>query len=284
MAISDIEKIYQNMFESQRQNLKNKTDQELLGLTSQENQVNNEYQTLVNELANRRKQAQGEYQTQQNQAAVGNARNVAGIRDWMAKNNLLQSGENVDAILRANTDYGNEQGRIKGAESQYYTGLDMQRGTADREKANRLSDIMGKRNLINNSFNDQVMALQKEMEAQKARELLQYKQQQEAIARQQAAARATRTSGGSRSSTSNTKDGIRSQFAQLMQDPNANVYQWLEGNRNALINVLGETEYNQMRAMFNNYTNAKGKQAAMQADINYANSGAPTKRPTIVAY
>lgn len=222
MAIADIENLYKKMYESQRQGLKQKTDSELMGLQNQEGQVNNEYQSLFNELGNRRNQAAGEYQTQQNQAAVTNSRNVAGIRDWMAKNNLLQSGENVDAILRANTDYGNERGRIKGAENQYYTQLDTQKANAEREKALKISDIMNRRNLINSSFQEQDQALSAGIEAQKIRDILAYQEQerqrqwQEEQARKQyerqlAASRAKASSTPKKMSTAD-KDVMKQQY------------------------------------------------------------------------
>lgn len=286
MSIQDIQAIYDKVYSSKYNDLVKNKQNSLNGLSTQETGVNNQYQALFNDLGNRRKQAAGEYQTQQNQAAVSNARNVAGIRDWMAKNNLLQSGENVDAILRSNTDYGNEKGRIKNAESQYYTQLDTQRANSEREKAQKISDILAKRNQIENSFIGDVQAAKDQLEAQKLRDILALRDQEKQRQLASARARSSYSKGDSLGSryTASDKEGVRNQFAQMMQDPNANVYQWLTQNKGALVNVLGETEYNRMRGLYNNVNAANARISAKTAALNYAAAGAPTRTPTIIAY
>lgn len=95
----------------------------------------------------------------------------------MAKNNLLQSGESVDALLRNNTDYSNSMGSIAGNEAKYR------------------NELANSRNKINTEFDGDVAAAKAEIEAQKIKAILDYEQQQAQLAA--ARSSASRKSGSS---------------------------------------------------------------------------------------
>lgn len=155
MSVEQIQKMYDNMYSSKYNDLvKSKTS--ALSELDKQSAENNE-----------------NFYNQRNQAAYENANSKRSIRDYMAKNNLLQSGESVDALLRNSTDYSNSMGTINSNET----------------KAK--NEILNNRNKINSEFDGNVAAAKAEIEAQKIQAILEWQQQQAQLElqRQQLAAR-----------------------------------------------------------------------------------------------
>lgn len=165
MSVEQIQKMYDNMYSTKYNDLvKNKTS--ALSELDKQSAENNE-----------------NFYNQRNQAAYENANSKRSIRDYMAKNNLLQSGESVDALLRNSTDYSNSMGTINSNET----------------KAK--NEILNNRNKINSEFDGNVAAAKAEIEAQKIKAILDYEQQQAQLA---AARRASGSGRSGRSGRSGT--------------------------------------------------------------------------------
>ena len=62
------------------------------------------------ELNQQKADGEVEYYNEKNKSSLANQKNTQAIRDYMARNNLLNSGENADAILRNRADYANDIG------------------------------------------------------------------------------------------------------------------------------------------------------------------------------
>lgn len=208
MSVEQIQKMYDNMYSTKYNDLvKNKTS--ALSELDKQSAENNE-----------------NFYNQRNQAAYENANSKRSIRDYMAKNNLLQSGESVDALLRNSTDYSNSMGTINSNET----------------KAK--NEILNNRNKINSEFDGNVAAAKAEIEAQKIQAILEWQQQQAELElqRQQIAASRARSysSGGSSSSSSGysapgkesallevdeaLKAGRYDKVYNLMNDPQSRAY------------------------------------------------------------
>lgn len=175
MSVEQIQKMYDNMYSSKYNDLvKNKTS--ALSELDKQNAENNE-----------------NFYNQRNQAAYENANSKRSIRDYMAKNNLLQSGESVDALLRNNTDYSNSMGTINSNET----------------KAK--NEILNNRNKINSEFDGNVAAAKAEIEAQKIQAILEWQQQQAQLElqRQQLAARNASSLRRANSSSSYSDSQLR---------------------------------------------------------------------------
>ena len=57
----------------------------------------------------------------------------------MAKNNLLQSGENVDALLRSNSDLSNNVGTINDNQRTYHNTLNTKKTTLNNDYLSNLA-------------------------------------------------------------------------------------------------------------------------------------------------
>lgn len=161
MSVQEIQKMYDNLYSSRYNDLVKTKNNSLADLDKQEaeNKEN--------------------FYNQRNQTAVSNASSKRSIRDYMAKNNLLQSGESVDALLRNNTDYANSMGAINSNEAKFK------------------NDIINSRNKINSEFEGNNNALKGEIEAQKIKDILAYQEKQAELAAQAAARSYSAGSGGS---------------------------------------------------------------------------------------
>lgn len=293
-----IEDMYNKLKQAKKTSLENDTQQKLAGLDSQQQALANQYQELQNTLNARKQATQGQYQTlytgldnqlnqgkdqyyqDRNSAALNNAQNTQKIRDYMARNNLMSSGENVDAMLRGNTDYNNNLGNIYSNEQQFtrgigdkrnqysleeqnaYNDINNQLGAADREKAQKIADILNQRNLLNTSMLSELQAYQDQLDAQKVKDVADYNERlrQEAAARAQQAA-AARASAAKASASSATKSAA----AQKQKDTDAvwnELYanidqrsgeQFLQQNRSAIISNLGSKVYKDMLDYVQNY-------------------------------
>ena len=192
MSVEQIQKMYDNMYSSKYNDLIKAKNESLSDLDKQE------------------AENKDNFYNQRNQAAVDNASNRRQVRDWMAKNNLLQSGESVDALLRGNTDYSNSMGSIASNEAKYK------------------NELANSRNKINNEFNGNVAAAKAEIEAQKIQSILEYQQQQEQLELQKqqlAASRAASSRSSSSSSKytkSQAKEDLRYEYAYALRSGDYN--------------------------------------------------------------
>jgi hypothetical protein len=133
----------------------------------------------LNELNQQKADGEVEYYNEKNKSSLANQKNTQAIRDYMARNNLLNSGENADAILRNRTDYANDIGRIN----------------SDHRNFN--NNIERQKTKLNSDYNYDIATAKSDYEAQKQKALMDYKLQQ-----QQLAAAYSRSSGGSSGSGS----------------------------------------------------------------------------------
>ena len=133
----------------------------------------------LNELNQQKADGEVEYYNEKNKSSLANQKNTQAIRDYMARNNLLNSGENADAILRNRTDYANDIGRINSDQRQFNNNIERQKSK------------------LNSDYNYDIATAKSDYEAQKQKALMDYKLQQ-----QQLAAAYSRSSGGSSGSGS----------------------------------------------------------------------------------
>ena len=222
MAIDKIKQMYTDLYNSRYGDLEREKSEGYQSATNQENQVKNnyaealkkyeqnkletqnKYKTLNTNLDNQQKEAKNTYYNQRNQAAVNNAKTTARTRDWLAANNLLQSGENVDAMLRANTDFNNTLGTIYTNEqatnrsindtrNQYaldeqaaYNSINNSIGAAEREQAQKLNEILAYRKSLDDNFGSKLNSLKSEISANAIKDINAYNEQlrQEAYQKQ----------------------------------------------------------------------------------------------------
>ena len=117
------EKQYENAFNSTKQQIDmNRTN------------TANRYKEMYNQLQNRYSEGKKRYYNERDTASVDNAKNTQAIRDYMAKNNLLQSGESVDALLRNNTDFSNNMGSIRDNENTFIRNINDTRSGYQRDE------------------------------------------------------------------------------------------------------------------------------------------------------
>ena len=131
------------------------------------------------ELNQQKADGEVEYYNDKNKSSLANHKNTQAIRDYMARNNLLNSGENADAILRNRTDYANDIGRINSDHRNFNNNIERQKSK------------------LNSDYNYDIATAKSDYEAQKQKALMDYKLQQ-----QQLAAAYSRSSGGSSGSGS----------------------------------------------------------------------------------
>lgn len=118
----------------------------------------------LNELNQQKADGEVEYYNEKNKSSLANAKSTQAIRDYMARNNLLNSGENADAILRNRTDYANDIGRINSDHRQFNNNI-------EREKSK-----------LNSDYNYDIATAKSDYEAQKQKALLDYQMQQQQLA------------------------------------------------------------------------------------------------------
>lgn len=221
--LKSLEDTYSKLYKTKEQEALRKKQQGLTDLEAQQNALINQYQELQNALNARKQATQRQYQglytdldnqlnqgkeqyyQDRNNASVNNVQRVQQIRDYMARNNLMSSGENVDATLRANTDYNNSLGNIYGAEQQFtrgindkrneyslaeqnaYTDIDNQLSAADREKAQKLAALSSQRNLLDTNYLSELQSYKDQLDADRVQKIAEYneKLRQEELQKQQ---------------------------------------------------------------------------------------------------
>lgn len=193
--------MYEQYYQSKLNEIKKKKDQGLADLATEEQGVNNTYTDLYNQLQSKQDEGKQTYYGQKNQAAVSNAQNVQQIRDWMARNNLLQSGESADQLMRSNTDFSNNLGNINTNETNFNRDIINQRGAANREQAQKIADILNRRRLTEDAYTGDEAALRSEVEYQK---LSDQRAAQEAAASRAASAARSRASSAASAAKAST--------------------------------------------------------------------------------
>lgn len=217
-----IKQMYDELYKSKYDQLLKEKENKLNGLDSQGKQIDNtftntkseierqredvtnRYNQKYSELENDAAKGKEKYYGDRNNAAYSHAKNTQSTRDYMAKQNLLQSGESVDAMLRGNTDFSNTLGEIYGAEqnfnkgiadtrskytteqNSYYGQLDNSLNSALSERDRLLAALESERNTINSGFDGSLGALQSEIKNQAMKDIMAYEEQlrQEAYQKQ----------------------------------------------------------------------------------------------------
>lgn len=208
-----IQQMYDELYKSKYDQLVKDKENKLNGLNTQSTQINNNYTNTKSELDRQRQDitdrynkkyselddnlAEGKqkYYGDRNNAAYNHAKNTQATRDYMARQNLLQSGESVDALLRNNTDFSNNLGNIYSAEQKfnkgiadtrnqfqseqnsYYGQLDNSLNKALAEKDRLLASLESERASINSGFDGSVSALQSEIKSQAMKDIMAYEEQ-----------------------------------------------------------------------------------------------------------
>ena len=151
MGIEDIKKMYDAMENSKIQDFEKAKNKSLADLQAREEQNKNTFYK------------------QRDDVAYNSAKNTQQIRDYMAKNNLMQSGESVDALLRNNTDYSNRMGNV------------------DANEVTFRNDIARERNLVDRNYENDTNALRSQIEMERIKAINDYNERlrQEQLAAQQ---------------------------------------------------------------------------------------------------
>lgn len=143
MSIEQINSMYDNLYSSQYNDYAKKKTESLSQLDTQFNQ------------------GKQKFYEQRDTTAYDNARQVQKTRDYMAKNNLMGSGESVDAQLRASTDYSNSMGGIQRSENDFNKTID----------DNRFK--------VNQNFDGDVNALRGQVDSERAKAIMDFRRQEE---------------------------------------------------------------------------------------------------------
>lgn len=256
MSESQIEAMYKALYDSrakeyeiakrkQLESLDNELKSYTNAYNSTKNQIElnkkntaNKYQEMYKDLDNQAQEGKNRYYKDRNNASVDHSKNTQAIRDYMAKHNLLQSGESVDALLRNNTDFSNNMGSIRDNENTFNKNITDTRNSYlrdetsayanyDKSLADALAEydlnrgrIVQNRTSAENDYLDKLEALKKEVEANKLKDLMAY--QQSLIAA--ASSRSSGSGGGGRSysssGSSSSNDEVSSAMRALMNDFN----------------------------------------------------------------
>ena len=201
----------------------------------------------LNELNQQKADGETEYYNEKNKSSLANAKNVQAIRDYMARNNLLNSGENADAILRNRTDYANDIGRINSDQRQFNNNIERQKSK------------------LNSDYNYDLATAKSDYEAQKQKALLDYQMQQQQLAA------AYSGSGGGGSSANGYESGITAEevkaaMSSLNNDFNA--YIKAGDTRNARdILVQGLRAYQNGLMTGQDYNNMQRKLTALEEEL-----------------
>lgn len=313
MSIDNITKMYESLYKSKYDELVRQKENALKETANKENQTNlqykelndkynqnrletqNKYKGLYTGLDNQQAEAKEKYYGDRNTVASQNARQTQQIRDYMAKNNLLQSGENVDAMLRSNTDYSNNMANVytneqntnrsigdkrneyKLGEQTAYSNIDNSIAASERERVQKIQELMAYRTSLEDDFNSKNNSLLSETEANKLKDINAYNEQirreqweaeqqriayerqvaeqqrQEEAARQLAAQQSARSysSGGGSSSSSSTADNkknLKAEFITMTQSKTDNykAQRFLNDSRDDIVNQYGYAFYKEL--------------------------------------
>lgn len=213
MSVDNIKKMYDSLYKSKYDELVRQKENALKETSNRENQTNlqykelsdkynqnrletqNKYKGLYTGLDNQQAEAKEKYYGDRNTVASQNARQAQQIRDYMAKNNLLQSGENVDAMLRSNTDYSNNMANVytneqntnraigdkrneyKLTEQTAYSSIDNAISAAERERTQKIQELMAYKKSLEDDFLSKNNSLRSEIESSALRDINAYNEQ-----------------------------------------------------------------------------------------------------------
>lgn len=235
-SLDELNKSYDSLYKSRMGQLTSARDQELLNLSGQGGKIRsnyditlrdieksrldtqNKYLDLYTGLVNKQRDGVADYYNQRNGAMFQNAKNVQALREHMARNNLLASGESVDGMLRNNSDFSNNMGgiksneslflrelndtrnRYKGEEQSAYTSFENSRLKASEEKARLIAELAAQKSGIYSKFNKDKLSAFDDIEAQKAKAIFDYQQAEKDRALQRELASRSYGGGGGSSS------------------------------------------------------------------------------------
>lgn len=276
----DIEKMYESLYNSKVTDLQRQKEEALLQLGNKESGINNQYLDTQNNINKNKKDTESayldkytqldrdldtgkkKYYSDKDNAALSNSKNTQAIRDYMARANLIQSGESVDALLRQQTDFTNTKNSIYGQENEFvrnvdntrtqykrdessaYESFNNQLASAMRDKDQNLAAILAERNQAEKSYTSGLNSAKSEIDYNKIKDLNSYNQaleereyQAKLLAEERAynermaaasrAASYSGSSGGGSSASSAASSTISSkdlkaQFLDLMGNKNTN--------------------------------------------------------------
>jgi len=324
LSIDNIQKMYDSLYKSKYDELVRQKEKSLQETSNRESQTNlqykelndkynknkietkNKYQGLYTGLDNQQADAKEKYYGDRNSVASQNARQSQQIRDYMAKNNLLQSGENVDAMLRSNTDYSNNMSNVytneqntnraigdkrneyKLGEQSAYTDINNSITAAERERTQKIQELMAYRQGLEEDFNSKNSSLLSEIESNKIRDVNAYNEQlrreqweaeqqriayerqqeqeriawerqvaeqrrQEQIAAQQASSRSSGSGSGSSSSSDKvSKNDLKAEFITLTQsrDGNSQARDFMENSKDQIVNDYGYAFWKELNDIY----------------------------------
>lgn len=305
MSLDNIKKMYDSLYKSKYDELVRQKESALKETANRENQTNlqykelndkynqnrletqNKYKGLYTGLDNQQAEAKEKYYSDRNTVASQNARQSQQIRDYMAKNNLLQSGENVDAMLRSNTDYSNNMANVytneqntnraigdkrneyKLTEQTAYSSIDNAIAAAERERTQKIQELMAYKKSLEDDFLSKNNSLRSEIEASALKEINAYNEQlrreqweaeqqriayerQQQLAAQQASYKSSSGGGGSSSSsTAANKNNMIAEFKDLVSSKNNwKARDFLENSKDQIINQYGYATWSQMNDMY----------------------------------
>lgn len=273
----------------------NKKNNAISSLQTQQTGIENTYKDLADTLAKRKADLAAKntadnqnldsqlqtgtenYMQQRDQGVIANTNQTKAIQDWYAKNNIANSTASADELGRQATTLANTLGTINSNKNSFETGitnnrnlvnLDYSNGVNDlvnqdnaaqREKAQKLAEILNLITGANSAYDSEAQSINDSVEAEKLKAINDYNEQlrQEAVK----AAEAERDrqfqaqqASLSRSSSSNTSSAKAqkeqatnqawSRFNEEFKDGTAD--QYLQQYGSDIINTLGYDVYNEM--------------------------------------
>lgn len=198
------------------------------------NSVNNQYKNMYAALDRQTKQAGDTKYKGLNDADTTVNQNLNRIQDIMAKNGWLGGGENLQAQLDSNSDRSNRHGELEDKYSTTLENIDTQRNQDQSEQNLKLQALYDAIQSAKDNYAKNAAALEQNLYAKQ-------------LSDQETAARVASSSA---ISNSNGNDLTQMAWEELQrQYANGNFRgsaSWLAQNRDALINSIGQTEYNKM--------------------------------------
>lgn len=275
LTAADINKYYDDLYKKELDTNKAKEDQQKTALdrniADTNNQYNNIYKDLDTQYGNDTKvldenKAEGlnkSYQAR-NDLVQTNVTNTNRVRDWMAKNNLLRSGENADAMLRSNTDMTNSLSSNKASENSFLKGVMQKLAELGQSRDSNKNKYQTEQNSKINAYKQQISDLDtntaeqdifNNVEATRSKDLMTAQSELDDYNRQQAAAAqaarvkatASRTAATNKPKTTKPPTEKESMYSAMQQaGVNGQASQFISENANGISGNLGEATYNDM--------------------------------------
>lgn len=265
---------YKNLYDAQLNPLTQQKDSAIQTANTQIDQNNNTYKNLYSGLDQQAQKAADTKYTQSNAVDTGVNQNLNRVQEIMAKNGWLGGGENLQAQLQSNSDRSNNQGKVTTDYNNTIQGVDNSRNQYQGEQANKLQTLQDAIANANNTYGSNVTALGQSIASQKADELSKLQQaeadrqyqadqvakaqafqaQQAALSRQASASKVSSPSTAAQQKQQQAADTNATWSELYNQIDNKNGENFLNANRDGIINNLGYDIYNKMLDYAKNYS------------------------------